>query len=500
MLVQIRPPGPPRGGDHRGMVQQTPFHPCSDPVRLGKRGPRQADRRDGQRTFPERGQELAAQRGNQGQRAQQQHARPRHHDTRAAQGPFQQGSVEALHAAQQPGFLLLRQRAILRQEQGTEHRGHGDRHQQGGQNGHDVGLAERAQHAALHPGQEEERHEHDGNDEGRVDDRIAHFARGIADQRERRLPHVLRLLPVAPQPPVGVLHEDDGVVDQGADGDRHPPQGHRVDRAPEQQQGDDGQRERQGNRQNGNDRRAQVPEEEEQDDDDEHRPVAERLDHVLDGKRNEIRLAEDGPRERDAFGKLGLDGVQLGVHALRELQRVGARLFLNREDDGRLGIHCGRPEADLRADAHVGDILDQHGHAVAHRNHGEADLLQAARASEAPDEDLPASGSVDSARHVAVRCGGGGEDLVQRDPVRPHPAGIDQDLVLAHLAPDGDHLRHARHGQQPAPHRPVRGGAGFHELRFRRGHADQQDLAHDRTDRGEDGSRHVVGELRHGEL
>ena len=71
---------------------------------------------------------------------------------------------------------------------------------------------------------------------------------------------------------------------------------------------------------------------------------------------------------------------------------------------------------------------------------------------------------------------------------------------MADQAADRNHLRDSRHGQKPSPHGPVGGGARLHEPVHRRAHADQQNLAHDRTDRGEHRSAHVLGELGDREL
>ena len=79
--------------------------------------------------------------------------------------------------------------------------------------------------------EQEDRHDRDDLDQGRVDDRAAHLERGLEDDPRRSTSHCPAFAALA-QPPNDVLDVDDGVVDDVAEGDHEPGQDHRVDRGP----------------------------------------------------------------------------------------------------------------------------------------------------------------------------------------------------------------------------------------------------------------------------
>ena len=78
--------------------------------------------------------------------------------------------------------------------------------------------------------------------------------------------------------------------------------------------------------------------EQQHDDDDQQAAVAQRRDDVVDGDLDEVGLAEDAPVDRHARRQLLLELVELAVEPPRQLERVGARLLLDAEDDRGLPV------------------------------------------------------------------------------------------------------------------------------------------------------------------
>ena len=137
----------------------------------------------------------------------------------------------------------------------TEHRGEGHRHGQGGEEGDDIGGAERLQEPPFHPRQEEQGEKHQEDDERGKDDRGADLDTRLIHHLQGRLALVCGEHGIVAQPPKDVFHIDHGVIDQRPDGDGHPAQGHGIDRRPKRLQDEHRGEQGQGNGGERNDRR-----------------------------------------------------------------------------------------------------------------------------------------------------------------------------------------------------------------------------------------------------
>ena len=142
-----------------------------------------------------------------------------------------------------------------------------------------------------------------------IDDRISSVASRTTVDEGCQLG--FRLCLVLPKPPHHVFHIDDRVVHERADRDRHTAERHRVDARAERTQGQHGGRQRQRHRGQGDRSGAEVRQEEQDDDDDEDAAVAQRLDHVVDGDLDEVRLPENPPINLDSPRQFALDRIQL---------------------------------------------------------------------------------------------------------------------------------------------------------------------------------------------
>ena len=82
-------------------------------------------------------------------------------------------------------------------------------------------------------------------------------------------------------------------------------------------------------------------------DDDEEAAVAQRLDDVVDGDLDEVRLPEDPAIDRHAGRQLALHRVELAIEPGGQLDGVRARLLLHADDDG--GAPLREPSPRLSA-------------------------------------------------------------------------------------------------------------------------------------------------------
>ena len=100
-----------------------------------------------------------------------------HHEGLLPEGPVEQTPVAGLEDAHEPGVAMA-QALHLRQQVVAKHRRHGDRGDEAREDRDDVGDAERREQPALDAGQREQRHEHQNDDGGGVDDARAHLLGG----------------------------------------------------------------------------------------------------------------------------------------------------------------------------------------------------------------------------------------------------------------------------------------------------------------------------------
>ena len=77
-------------------------------------------------------------------------------------------------------------------------------------------------------------------------------------------------------------------------------------------------------------------------------------------------------------------------------------------------------------------------------------------------------------------------DFLERHLVCREACRIEDDFVLLLLASCGDHLRDARNGQEPSPDDRLRDGSEFERRVAVRFQVDEQHLAHDGRDWGQE--------------
>ena len=312
----------------------------------------------------------------------------------------------------------------------------------------------------------------------------------------------LRLRPpgVLAQAPGHVLHVDDGVVDQRADGDDQSTERHAVDRQSRRPQPGHRGQQREGNGDERDRAGAQVGQEHEGDEDHEQRPVAKGGIEVVECQLDEVRLAEETRIELHAGRQLRRELVQDGFELAGERQGIDVRLPVDAQDHRRSSIARAVAPLERFADAQLGDVAHADRLRIPRRDDGGADAVDVADASGPLDQVLLPAREAEPGRGVAARSPESLLDGAQGDAVARQPRRLDQHLELPALAADDGHLRHPRGGQQPPPdehlgRRPEvqRGGPGDGGRRVRReGH--EHDLAHDRRERSQHRGLDAVGQ------
>ena len=295
------------------------------------------------------------------------------------------------------------------------------------------------------------------------------------------------------EPPQRIFQPDNRVIDQLADGNRQPAQGHGVDRQAEPLKHQRGDQKRQRNRGERNQRHAPVAEHRKQHYGHHHSGLRQLSLEVIDRAFNETGLPE-GDLRRSQTGRHGL--AQFGQRRLdlpRQLHGVGTGLFLYAENHRRLAVEAGITALDCGCKRHRGNLLEQDrlGDGAAlmrgHRHRGQ--IVKRSRTCKRADQILAAIDFQKAAAGVVGKIAQRRFHLLQCHAQFGHPRRVRLHLELAYLAANRDHLRDARYVEQARAQHPVGVFAHLHRRRALRidRQRDLHDLAHDRGHRSHGG-------------
>ncbi|MNQ63970.1 hypothetical protein D3C85_783720 [compost metagenome] len=208
-------------------------------------------------------------------------------------------------------------------------------------------------HRALHERhRDKHRHQHQGDaDDGPGD--LAHgFARSLLGRQA-----------LGGHDPLDVLHHDDGVVHQDADGQHHAEHGQHVDRETQRQHGGEGAHQCHRHHQGRDQRIADVLQEQEHHREHQHHGFAEGHHHLGDRDFDERRGVV-----RDLVFHAGREVARQLVHFLAHqgcgVQRVGTGCQLYADRGRRFAIKAGGELVFLAADLDPRHIAHPHGGAV----------------------------------------------------------------------------------------------------------------------------------------
>ena len=237
---------------------------------------------------------------------------------------------------------------------------------------------------------------------------------------------------------VGVLDHDDRGVDHGADGDGDAGQAHDIRGDAHEVHADKGHDD--GERQGEDDRKGarQMEEKNDADGTDGNRQPDDLFLQGVDRPVDQIGAVVGGddldPRRqtrRDIPGDLFLHPFEHRQHVLAEADDDDAAGHL------AFAVQLGKAAADVRAEAHLGDVADQDRRAAPVRAHGDQlDVLDFLDVAPAADHVFDAGEFDHPAFDVLVALPDGVHHLADRDIVGEQPVGVDGHLILFDEAAD----------------------------------------------------------------
>jgi hypothetical protein len=180
VLVELRSAGAAVGGDHLGKGEQDLLDAAAEAVGFLERGAGHGHSADRERALVELRQEGAAEEGEDGERSGQEDPGQGDRGPRAGEGGAEGWDVGALEVANHVA-IAMPEPSHARQEVRAEDGRQSQRDEERGEDGDEIGEAERVQETAFHAREEEERDEDQHHDERGEDDRPAYLARGVED-------------------------------------------------------------------------------------------------------------------------------------------------------------------------------------------------------------------------------------------------------------------------------------------------------------------------------
>ena len=197
-------------------------------VLLGDRGAGLGDPVHEEVTFLELGEQRLPELGQHDEAGQHDERGGGEDRARTLDDGRQDGPIEALQPVHQRRLMVLDRRFAEEQQAQRGRDGERDRH--GGEHGQPVRDRHGPEEGARHPAHEEDGQQHEGIDDGGMDDGVPHLERCVQDDA-RRAPGA-SLGAVLAQAPHDVLDVDDRVVDHDPDRDDESRERHRVERRP----------------------------------------------------------------------------------------------------------------------------------------------------------------------------------------------------------------------------------------------------------------------------
>ena len=230
-----------------------------------------------------------------------------------------------------------------------------------------------------------------------------------------------------------VLDLDGRVVDEDADGERHPAERHDVERLAQPGEHDDRDEDGKRNGDEDDDRAAPAPEEDEEHERGQPGGDESFLDDALDGCAHEDRLIEQ-QRDLEVLGKAGEGGRQHLAYTAHHVERARAALLEDAHQDRALAFDVDDVGLGGIPVAHVRYVADIDGRAVHGLDGNGFDLRQQIGARVEDDGVLVGADLRGPRRHDHVLLAEGVVDVARRQSPGEKPLGIDVDHDQALLA------------------------------------------------------------------
>ena len=419
-------------------------HPAADLQQLGRplrRQARQGRRHVEQIAFVKLRQELATQPSQRPQRRGQSRQRNQHRGLGPAQHPFQARPIDRDQRPRDRVLLLVGSAAA--DPIAHQHRNQGDR--QAGGRRHGIGLREgqRAEQPPLLSLQREDRHEGQGDDQQREEQRRPDLLGRLRDD----IPALLALqgltrMGVLPslQLLVRVLDHHHGRIHHRADGDCDAAQGHDVGVDALIAHHQKGRHHAQRQRDDGHQGGAQMPQEDGADDSHDQELLDQLARQVVDRALDQ-GTAVIGRDDLDALGQAALQLGQLGLHGGDRFLSVLARTQHHHAAcDLALAVQFGDAPAHLGPHLHGGDIA-QANRNIAPRDQGDGpEIVQRLEVAARAHHVLRARQLQHRAAALLVGAQQGLAHLALVQAVSRQLEGVEHDLVLLDHAADRRHF------------------------------------------------------------
>jgi hypothetical protein len=455
------------GSDHAvGLLEQL--------ARLGHGDSRKDGGHVEEVALEQRRHEFAAQVVDGPSRGAQHHERGQQGLDRMAQHHGYHGVVDA-HQETVEGILLFG-RNLSRQEQAHQHRHQGHRQERGRGHGPGLGESERAEEPSFLGLQREDRKERHGDEKERPEERRPHLQRAFQHDGPA-VPSLLdRFLLLVLQVFVGILHQNDGRVDHGPDGDGESTQAHDVGAHALQAHDKKCHEQRHGQGDDRHQRRARVEQEDRAHKGDDRHFLQQLQSQVFDGPIDQGGAVVQGD-DLDVFRQRRLQLLELLLHAFDGGLGV---LGVAHDHDSR--HHVALPVQIRESAAHGRTFDDARDVGEAHHRPGErgsrggrahpspiatsarsptgwnwnvSQIFQRAHLAARADHPLGLGRLDGLATGVGARAAQGRFDIRQTQTASRERDLVHADLELAHHAAHRGDFRDPGHGLQFGLHGPV---------------------------------------------
>ena len=239
---------------------------------------------------------------------------------------------------------------------------------------------------------------------------------------------------------MGVLDVDDARVCDEADADGQTAEGHEVRRQAHPLHDDEGEENREGQAEHGEEGRRQVSHEEEEDTDDQSH-----THHQIPGHRPEARLHESGlvveGNDPDPLGEARVHGIDPLLEPLDDPRRIGSEELQDQPHDllpvsvGQSGAPC-----DGGKELHPGHTGEEHRCAPAVGHHDGLQILHRLHQTDAPDNELLGPPGDEARRRISVSGLDPLHEVGEGEVELEEGVGVHQHLELLDVASDGEDL------------------------------------------------------------
>ena len=164
--------------------------------------------------------------------------------------------------------------------------------------------------------------------------------------------------------------------------------------------------------------------------------------------RDEVGLPENAAVDLHSLGERCLDGRDLLIDPIGQLERVSAGLLQDGEDDRPRGVRRSFTQTSGGPDTYGRDVPDRNRGPIPRGHDGKSDVFKRLNSSCGPDQVLLSTFHEHATGCVHVRALSRFDNILEGHVEGGQPIWIDEDLVLSYLAAECNHLSDALDREQ----------------------------------------------------